>query len=129
MAQSKKCVLVVEDDLFLRDILSQKLIKSGFAIEGAGDATEAVAALERTSVDLILLDLLLPGIGGQEFLKSIKENEKFKNIPVIVASNLDTAEEKERVKALGAVDYMIKAQLTPLEVVERIKETLRGAYI
>ena len=124
MAQSKKCVLVVEDDLFLRDILSQKLIKSGFAIEGAGDATEAVAALERTSVDLILLDLLLPGIGGQEFLKSIKENEKFKNIPVIVASNLDTAEEKERVKALGAVDYMIKAQHTPDEIIARVQEVL-----
>ena len=57
-------------------------------------------------------------------MKSIKENEKFKNIPVIVASNLDTAEEKERVKALGAVDYMIKAQHTPDEIIARVQEVL-----
>ena len=62
-------------------------------------------------------------------MQEMKNDPQMGSIPVIVLSNLGQREDIERAKALGAKDYMIKAQLTPLEVVERIKETLRGAYI
>lgn len=123
-ATNKKCILVVEDDLFLKDILIQKLLKSGFEIEGAIDATEAFPILADKPVDLIILDLLLPGMDGQEILRRIKQDEKLKNIPVIVASNLDNPEEKKRVMDLGAADYMIKAQHTPDEIIARVRDVL-----
>lgn len=129
MAIDKKCVLVIEDDLFLRDILTQKLLKSGFDIEGAIDAGEAFQILEKKHVDLILLDLLLPGIGGQEILHKIKQDEKLAHIPVIVASNLDNPEEKQRVMSMGAVDYMIKAQHTPDEIITRVRDILEQQMI
>jgi DNA-binding response OmpR family regulator len=121
-----KSVLIVEDDLFLFDILTQKLIQNGFHVEGAVDANEAYKVLDEKPVDIILLDLLLPGIGGQEILKNIKSAEKLKNIPVIVASNLDNPEEQSNCKRLGAADYLIKAQHTPEEIVMRVKKVLQG---
>ena len=117
-------MLVVEDDLFLRDILCQKLLKNGFGIEGAIDSEAAFKILEEKAVDLIILDLLLPGMSGQEILKKIKTNSRWQDIPVIIASNLDSAEEKQNCMNLGATEYMIKAQHTPDEIVAQAHRIL-----
>ena len=124
METNGKTVLVVEDDLFLRDILCQKLLKSGYAVEGAIDSEAAFKILEDKKIDLIILDLLLPGMSGQEILKKIKANSRWQGSPVIIASNLDSAEEKQNCMHLGAAEYMIKAQHTPDEIVERAREIL-----
>ncbi len=122
--EDKKRILVVEDDLFLSDILCQKLLKHGFFIERAIDADETFKILEEKHIDLILLDLLLPDIEGQEVLKRLKETEKWKSIPVIIASNLDDPAERKRTKELGAVDYLVKAEHTPDEIIKRVAEEL-----
>lgn len=121
----KKTILIVEDDLFLQGILAQKLEKAGFAIERAIDGKEVFSLLEKKRVDLILLDLLLPDMDGQDVLQRIKQTSQWKSIPVIIASNLDNKTERTRVKELGAVDYLVKAEHTPDEIVKRVAKELQ----
>jgi len=73
--------------------------------------------------DIVLLDILLKGDeNGMKILKSIKENEKTKHIPVVMFTNYTKRETKDEAKALGAVDFIIKADVTPKQVAERVKE-------
>ena len=111
--------------MFLQDILALKLKKAGFAVERAIDGKEAFSILEKKRADLILLDLLLPGMEGHDVLKQIKEDVALQSIPVIIASNLDSPEERKRVKELGAADYLVKAEHTPDEIIKRVAEELK----
>lgn len=121
----KKMVLIVEDDLFLQGIIAMKLEKAGFEVERALDGKEAFTILEKKRPDLILLDLLLPGMEGHEVLRHIKETSQWASIPVIIASNLDSSSERKRVEDLGARDYLVKAEHTPDEIVNRVAKELR----
>ena len=91
-----KKILIIEDDNFLRILLSKKLRSEVYSILSAAEAVEAFNLLKSNKPDLILLDLLLPGVDGFEILKKIRQTEETKNIPVIVFSNL--SEEKENIK-------------------------------
>lgn len=121
----KKTVLIVEDDAFLRDIIKKKLINEGFGAEGVADVYGAKQFLQRNSVDLILLDLLLPGAEGFELLDSMKNDPQQKNIPVIVFSNLSDEEDKQRAFRAGAFDFLVKTENTPDSIVKKIKDTLQ----
>lgn len=128
-AQEKKRILVVEDDFFLRSIITQKLARSGFDVEGAGSATEAFQILESKPIHGVLLDLLLPGVNGKDILKRIKEDSRWASIPVIIASNLDNRDDRERAIQLGAADYLVKAQNTPDEIIARLRAVLEKSGI
>lgn len=119
-----KTILIVEDEQLLLNLLKMKLEKDGFVIESAIDADEAFVALKKKDVDLILLDLLLPGIDGYAILKQLKADEKLKHIPVIVVSNLGGIEEKNKAKNLGALDFIIKAEHSPGSIAKMVKEAL-----
>jgi len=120
----KKTILIVEDDMFLRDIIEKKLINEGFETKGVIDVYEAEQALRQKGVDLILLDLLLPGAEGYELMDRLKNDPKQKDIPVIVFSNLSNEEDKQRAFRAGAADFLVKAEHTPDTIVKKIKETL-----
>ena len=122
-------VLVVEDDKFLRDLLVLKLKREGFKVSEAVDGEEGLKKTRNEKPNIIVLDLIIPVKDGFAFLEEMKKDPETESIPVIVLSNLGQREDIERAKALGARDYMVKAQLTPLEVVERIKTILRESYI
>ena len=122
-------VLIVEDDKFLRDLLVLKLKKEGFKVFEAVDGEDGLAKTRGEKPNIIILDLIIPVLDGFAFLEALKKDQSIEMIPVIVLSNLGQREDIDRAKSLGARDYMIKAQLTPIEVVERIKSVLRGAYI
>ena len=122
-------VLIIEDDKFLRDLLVLKLKKEGFKISEAVEGEEGLKKAKSERPDVIILDLIIPGMDGFAFLEALKKDPAIEAIPVIVLSNLGQHEDIERAKALGAKDYMVKAQLTPIEVVERIKTVLRESYI
>lgn len=117
-------ILLVEDDKFLRDLLSRKLQEEKLTVVPAIDGEEGVKKAEEEIPDLILLDLILPGINGFDVLKKIKENQKTSSIPVIVLSNLGQKEDVERALSLGAKDYLIKANFTLEEIFEKIKKYL-----
>jgi len=118
-------VLVIEDDKFLRELIIQKLLKEGYEILEGVDGEEGLQRFQEGKPDLVLLDLILPGIDGFEVLKRAKENTQTRGIPVIILSNLGQQEDVERGVRLGAVDYLIKAHCTPGEIVEKIKVVLR----
>src|SRR3989344_4468119 len=126
--QSVKLV-IVEDDKFLRDLIVRKLSREGFLVREAKTGEEGLDILREDPPQLVLLDILLPGLSGYEVLETMQKNEKLKSIPVVMLSNLGQKEEVDRATALGAKDFLIKAKYTPGEIVTRIKEILNELYM
>ena len=120
-----KTFLIIEDDKFLRELITQKLIKEGYETSEAIDGEEGIKKIKEEKPDLVLLDLILPGIDGFEVLSKMKEDLALAQIPVIILSNLGQKEDVERGLKLGAVDYLIKAHFTPGEIIEKIKNALK----
>ena len=120
-----KTILVIEDDKFLRELLTHKLVRLGYNILKAVDGEKGVQKAVEGNPDLILLDLILPGIDGFEVLRRIKENAESSSIPVIILSNLGQEEDLEKGLKLGAIDYLVKAHFTPNEIAEKIKTVLK----
>lgn len=118
-------ILIVEDDKFLRDLISQKLSKEGYNIDQAVDGEEGVKKTKEIKPAIVLLDLILPGIDGFEVLTKLKEDPETKNIPVIILSNLGQREDVERGLKLGAADYLVKAHFTPGEIIEKMKKIMK----
>lgn len=117
----KKFILVVEDDKFLRELLVRKLGAEGFDVKNAIDAEMAFTALAERMPDIILLDLILPGVDGFEILARVKANPKLVNVPVIILSNLGQKEDLDKAMALGAKDFMVKANFTLDEIVAKVR--------
>jgi len=126
MDATKKTIMIVEDDTFVMDIYQTKIAKEGMNIISASNGLEAIKKLEAgEKPDLILLDILMPYMGGLELLKKIKEDENLKKIPVVLLTNLSQKEEIEEGLDLGAKDYLIKSHFTPSEVMEKINQYLQ----
>ncbi len=126
MENEKKKILVVEDEKTLRFLIVQTLKGEGFDVEEAIDGEEGLKKIKDNKPDLILLDLLLPGINGFDFLSRIKKDSNTESIPVIIFSNLGQEEEIQRGIKLGAVDYLIKAHFTLNEVVVIVRKILNS---
>ena len=120
-----KTILIIEDDKFLRELIAKKLIKEEYNISEAIDGEEGMKKIAEEKPDLILLDLILPGIDGFEVMSRMKEDPSLSQIPIIILSNLGQKEEIERGINLGAKDYLIKAHFTPGEIIEKIKAALK----
>lgn len=117
-------VLVVEDDQFLRDLIIKKLEEEGFATKQAVDGEEGLRLIREEKPNIVLLDLILPGIDGFELLKQVKADASLSNIPILILSNLGQKDDVDRAFELGAKDYLIKAHFTPGEIVQRVREIL-----
>ena len=121
---NKPTVLLVEDDPFLSSVLRMKLEKESFKVVRAADGDEALNFLTEQGVkpDLILLDLILPKKNGFEVLETIRQDPLLEKLPVIIISNLGQPSDIERGKALGVIDYFIKARLSVEELVNKVKK-------
>lgn len=117
-------ILLVEDDKFLRELMVRKLKNEDFEVVEAVDGEEALKIMEKEKPDLVLLDLILPNIDGFEVLKRMKEKTHLTKVPVIILSNLGQKDEIEKGLGLGAVDFLVKAQFTPQEIITKVKEHL-----
>lgn len=117
-------ILIVEDDFLLVGLLERKFLEEGYRVIKALDAAEARRALESSAIDAILLDMVLPGMDGFAFLTEIKKNAPWRDIPVIVISNLGQREEVERGMRLGAADYIVKANISPVEIMQKVEGIL-----
>ena len=117
-------ILVIEDDNFLRELMSKKLSSEGYDVVEAVDGEDGLKRIKETKPDLVLLDLILPGIDGFGVLAEIKQDASLAPIPVIILSNLGQKEDIEKGIKLGAVDYMVKAHFTPKEIVAKVKKIL-----
>src|SRR5215813_11126393 len=119
-----KKVLIVEDETDLVKLLKYNLEKEGFKVNYATDGTVALAEARRDPPDLVILDLMLPGLDGLEVCRQLRRNEKFVRTPVLILSA--RSEEADRVVGLelGADDYVTKPFSTR-EVIARVRALLR----
>lgn len=119
----KKTIMIIEDDSFVMDIYQTKLALEGFSVVSASNGMEALKKFDDSAFtpDLILLDIVMPYVNGLEVLEKIKKNERLKEIPIILLTNLSQKEDIEQGLTLGARDYLIKSHFTPSEVLEKIK--------
>ena len=124
MTEIKRKILLVEDDVFIRDIYDMKLRQENFEVEMAENGADALKKLENFSPDLILLDIVMPYMDGMDFLKEFKKDEKNKNVPIIMLTNLSDKERVDDAKSLGAQEYLIKSHFTPSEVVAKVNALL-----
>jgi len=123
--EKQEVVLLVEDDQFLQKILRQRLIEEGINIEVAGDGEAAVKAIRELKPKLVLLDLILPKMNGFEVLAEIRKDPVFAKLSVVVLSNLGQQEDKEHMETLGVKDYLVKADYSLSEMVNKVKEYLK----
>jgi CheY-like chemotaxis protein len=119
-----KKILIIEDDVFLGDVLLQKLTKEGFDTTLARDGKEGFDKIKSLSPDLILLDIILPNMNGYEILEAKFKDPSILQIPVIVISNSGQPVEINRILSLGVRDYLVKAQFDPEEVLQKVKSQL-----
>ncbi len=124
-------ILLVEDDPFLSSLLKNRLLKEGFEVVHARDGEEAITALRTTPVQLVLLDIILPKRSGFEVMEEIRTDMQVKlqnaNLPIIVISNLGQPEDMEKGKALGAIEYFVKAKTSIDDLVGRVKDFVSGS--
>ncbi len=117
-------ILIIEDDKFLRDLAIQKLSKEHLQVVTAVDGEQGIVVAERELPDIILLDILLPGIDGFEVLKRLRSNPVFAKTRVAMLSNFGQREDIDRALHAGADQFFIKANYTLDEIVEEIKKMI-----
>lgn len=117
-----KKILILEDEEELLGLLQKKLIQEGFEVSTAKDGEEGLAKIRSVRPDLILLDIVMPKLGGFEVLEAMAKDESIKGMPVIVISNSGQPVEINRALALGAKDYLVKVDFTPQDVLGKVKK-------
>jgi DNA-binding response OmpR family regulator len=117
-------ILIVEDDNFLETLVARKFVSAGVEVIGVENGKDAIGEMEREKPDVVLLDVMMPGMDGFEVLRKVMENPKIAHIPIIVFSNFSEDEKIKEAKNLGARDYLIKSNFTLDELLIKIKDIL-----
>lgn len=120
-------IAIIEDDPTINQMYRMKFEADGFEVQVADDGQRGVALVESFSPDIILLDLQMPHMGGAEALAEIRAQEWGKDTPVIILTNLGVEEAPKSLKTLNVHSYIVKADLTPRQVVSRVKDVLNLA--
>ena len=115
-----KKILLVEDEEIMIGLLQRKLTQEGYEISVARDGEEGLKTMKEIKPDLILLDIIMPKMGGFEVMKEMAKDEELKKIPVIIISNSGQPVELDRAQKLGAKDWLIKTEFDPQEVVDKV---------
>lgn len=123
--KKKKKILIIEDDALLAKVLAEGFNAAGFETLNVTDGLVALDSAKKFKPNVIILDLILPGIDGFEVLKQLKSEEETEKIPVVVASNLDSAPDVKSVKALGAEEYFIKANVQLEKIIDFTKKIIK----
>ena len=118
-------IVIIEDDQVISQMYRMKFESDGFTVHVAGNGADGISVVEETKPDLILLDMQMPGMNGDEALAEIRKHDWGKHTPVIVLTNLGEEEAPKHLRSLGIESYIVKADLTPRQVVDRVKQTLK----
>ncbi|MCK4554328.1 response regulator [Candidatus Parcubacteria bacterium] len=122
-----KKILIVEDDQFLLDLCVKRFNQSGYNVDFAVNGEEGLEKIIKNKPDLILLDLIIPGIDGFDVLEKVRvnKNKSIAKIPIIVLSNLGQTSDVQKALNLGASDYLIKAHFTTDDIISKVKKYLK----
>ena len=120
-------IAIIEDDIVIAQMYRMKFEAEGFTVQTADTGKKGVELAEKMRPDIILLDIRMPEMNGDEALKKIRATDWGKHVPVLVLTNLGEEEAPQELKALGVHSYIVKADFTPRQVVERVKRALASA--
>ena len=115
-----KKILLIEDEELMINLLERKLAQEGYEVSIAKDGIEGLEKMKKTKPDIVLLDIVMPRMGGFEVMEEMVKNKELKKIPIIVISNSGQPVELDRAKRLGAKDWLIKTEFDPQEVLEKV---------
>ncbi len=119
-----KKILLVEDEDFIRELYTRQLIKAGFLVKSVADGQAGLDLLKNEQFDLMLLDIMLPGMNGLQVLREFKTNNPNSPMTTILLTNLGQEAVIKEGFELGAQAYLIKASYTPDQVVNEVKNAL-----
>ena len=122
-----KIILFAEDDNFFLNIISNRLMQEGYKVDMVSTGRQVLNKIKKNQYNLILLDLIMPGMDGFEVLKKMKELKI--NTPILVLSNLGQKEDIDEVLALGVKEYFVKSIHAVDDVIEKIKYYTKESYI
>lgn len=119
-------ILLVDDDAFLRDMYATKFTEAGDTVSTAADASKALVELASTTFDVIVMDMVMPGMSGVDLLKEIKKLDSAKKSKCIILSNQGESADIDAANEAGADGYIIKAESIPSEVVTKVHNILKA---
>ena len=119
-------VLVVDDEAGARRTLMRLLAREGYDTVGAGDGNEALRTVQAKPPDVILLDLMMPGMDGLELLEALHAHPQWKALPVVVLTALSDTHTVNRARQLGAKAYLVKATFSYAEMLDHVKRYAAG---
>jgi len=119
-----KRIIVIEDNVMAANLYQASLTRDGYGVEVASDGEAGLAAIARSSPDLVLLDLMLPKVDGLEVLRRIRAMPDLAGLPVIVTSNAYTAPRLAELRLAGATQIVTKASMTPKELARVVRQAL-----
>lgn len=123
-AQNKKVLMIEDEDVFI-DIFGGKLEQDGFNMTFAKNGAWGIKELMENKYDLVIIDMVMPAMNGDEIVAKLKLEEETKNLPIIVLSASVDEETKQRVEEMGVTHFFIKTHITPGELSERVTEILK----
>ncbi len=121
---SPRTILVIEDDPLLSKMYEAKFVNGGFNVIKAADGEEGLKVSLASHPDFILLDVMMPRLSGIDMLEILRKDAWGAHVPVMVLSNLSETQEGDKAKALGVKEYLVKANFTPSEILEKVKAYL-----
>lgn len=119
-------IAIIEDEAAIRQMYALKLKFSNFEVFEAADGNEGLVVIESSMPDLILLDLKMPRMNGEEMLRELRSQDWGQEIPVIILTNISKDEAPRTLWHLGISDFIVKAHSTPQKIVEKIEATLNS---
>lgn len=125
MKQPPVKIAIIEDDIVISQMYRMKFESEGFEVQTAENGKLGVELCEKMRPDIILLDIRMPEMSGDEALAKIRATDWGKHIPVLILTNVGEEEAPDSLKTLGVHSYIVKADFTPRQVTERVKQALK----
>lgn len=119
-----KKILMIEDEKIIVDLLKRKLEQAGYQVSAGKDGIEGLEKMRKDKPDIILLDIVMPRMGGLEVMEEMEKDNDLKDIPVVIISNSGQPVELDRAKKLGAKDWLVKTEFDPQEVIKKVKKQI-----
>jgi len=120
ISNGAKKILIAEDEDIMINLLQRKLTKDGYEVSIAKDGEQGLKLMKEIKPDLILLDIIMPKMGGFGVMEGMQKDKELKKIPVIVISNSGQPVELDKAQKLGAKDWLIKTEFDPQEVLNKV---------
>lgn len=120
-------ILIIEDESIMLSLLRRKLVGEGYEVFAAKDGQEGLEKIKEIKPDLVLLDIIMPKLGGIGVLEEMQKDREAKKVPVIIISNSGQPVEIDRARKLGARDWLIKTEFDPQEVSDKVKKQIGKA--